>query len=545
GDKDEAEKNLRLAVKLGAKEPEAWVALCQFLATNGRKPEGEKLIPQAESALPNDVKAMALARCFEVLGQAEQARQLYQEALQARPDDMPTIQAVVNFHIRGGRLSDAEPLLNKVFQGKYKEGKTWARRGLALVQAARGDLQHFGEALAFVGLRYDAREGQVVEVEAPADGVSVDDRRVQAQVLATQPVRAFRSKAIACLLEVEKRGALTVDDRALLVRLYESDGNVARAREQWQALVNAQAANPAYLAGYADHLLRTRQLNEAGLILKRLDEVEKAKKVEAGTFGSVELTARWLEARGEGAKALELLRGYVARKGSRPTDVFLLVSSLARQKQLEEALALCDKAWEDCPSEVVSRAVIGLLRAGPVTPDQVARAQQRIEEASRKHPDDALYLLHLADIHDLRGDYLQAQAIYRRVLDKDGKNFVALNNLAWLLAQTSGDKKEALQLVGRAIEALGERPELLDTRASVFLAQKQADRAIADLEKANADARTDARSFRLAQAYLLANDRANAARAFHEAQQAGLKAEQLHPTEQKAFRQLVNELTPQ
>ena len=68
---------------------------------------------------------------------------------------------------------------------------------------------------------------------------------------------------------------------------------------------------------------------------------------------------------------------------------------------------------------------------------------------------------------------------------------------------------------------------------------------IADLERANADSRTDARAFRLAQAYFQANDRANASKVLREAQQAGLKPDQLHPIEQKAFRQLLKELEPQ
>jgi tetratricopeptide (TPR) repeat protein len=488
---------------------------------------------------------LTLALCHEILGDTESATKAMDEARRARPDHVPTLRSVAAFSVRRGKLNEAEPLFRAVLDGKVKgtaDDKAWARRWLALVQSVHADFRGFTEALSLVGLRYDAREGRLEEVNG-SPVTTVEDRRAQAQVLATQPRRLFRSKAIDCLLDIDKVGSLTPDDRFLLARLYEMENAMSRAGDQWAILAKARNANPLHMVSYVQHLLRTKQLAEVELQLGRLEDLEKERQ---SLFGFVEMKAQLLETRGQGDKAVELLRTHVQRKDARPEEVFLLVGSLARQKKTEEALKLCETAWGRCPPERVSSVSIGVLRAGKPTPQQLAQVESRVLEAAKQAPGKTSLLLNLADLADMKGDYRQAQMLYRQVLEKDAGNFVALNNLAWLLAMDTerANPQEALKLISTAIDRLGERPDLLDTRATVLLAQKQARQAIGDLERANAEARTEGRSFRLAQAYFLANDRTSAVRAFQEARQAGLSADKLHPFEQKAFQQLVNELSP-
>jgi tetratricopeptide (TPR) repeat protein len=52
----------------------------------------------------------------------------------------------------------------------------------------------------------------------------------------------------------------------------------------------------------------------------------------------------------------------------------------------------------------------------------------------------------LASAHELRGDYDKAMDRYRRVLAVDPQNVVALNNLAYALAERKHAPKEALPL---------------------------------------------------------------------------------------------------
>ena len=74
-------------------------------------------------------------------------------------------------------------------------------------------------------------------------------------------------------------------------------------------------------------------------------------------------------------------------------------------------------------------------------------------------------LSRLASLRNQQGRYAEAEALYRQVLQGDGRNLTVLNNLAFLLTFENGKTAEAMTLINRAIEFAGSLPELLDTRA--------------------------------------------------------------------------------
>jgi tetratricopeptide (TPR) repeat protein len=192
----------------------------------------------------------------------------------------------------------------------------------------------------------------------------------------------------------------------------------------------------------------------------------------------------------------------------------------------------------------VGRVSLGVLHAFRPTAAQYHRVEERLE-AEKAKDRGPVSLLYLADLYELQENYPRAVECYRQALTRDENNVAALNNLAWLLAQTSGDKEEAFKLIQRAIDRQGDVPDFLDTRAVVEMGKSQAEDAVRDLEQASADQPTASRNFRLAQAYYLAGNRDKALEALRRARSSGLKPEDLHPTEQMAFRKLTAELEPQ
>src|SRR5262249_17112297 len=152
-----------------------------------------------------------------------------------------------------------------------------------------------------------------------------------------------------------------------------------------------------------------------------------------------------------------------SRKGARPEDAILVIASLARQKQFDAALAACEEAWKACPPEDIGSASLAVLRAMKPTTEQCRPIERHLKEAQKKDPRSTAHLLLLADLYDLQGNYTEAKKSYRDVLALEEGNVVALNNLAWLLAETSDNPDQALDLIQRAIKLQGERAELLDT----------------------------------------------------------------------------------
>src|SRR5207244_943956 len=111
----------------------------------------------------------------------------------------------------------------------------------------------------------------------PQGGWSAEDQVVRARVLASQPGRPFRARAVALLQEVHRRQALSPDDQLLLAQLYlalgQDDVSWAKAREQMQLLVDTQPRNPVYLTLYAQALLDRRDYAEAERLVARLEQL--------------------------------------------------------------------------------------------------------------------------------------------------------------------------------------------------------------------------------------------------------------------------------
>jgi tetratricopeptide (TPR) repeat protein len=539
---DKAEQELRRAVELAPAAPEAHVALVRFLVWSEQRQAAEKALAEAADKLSADKLHLAVGQCQEALGNLEKARLSYRAALETRPLTPAVLRGVAAFYLRTGKPRDAEPLLRQMLDDKAKLSESearWARHNLALVLAIAGDYAQFRQALTMVDLTVDP-SGKIVET-ANAEK-RPEELRARAHVLAQQPQRPNRKKAISLLEEMSRGQWLTPDDQFLLARLYNAENNWPKARGLLRDLVTLQNRNPLYLMAYGEGLAVYKELAEAEAVIAKLDQLESANKVEPGTYATVQLRALVLEGRGEGDKAIELIRKYVARSGAPADEFLLLVRYLEKQKRIDEALDVCEKALTKCPPEQVTAAAVVLVRTANAPPAPCDRVEGWLKAALAKDERSVILRLHLADLLEARGRYQDVIAQYAIILQNDPRNVAALNNQAWFMAQAGDKTGEALPLINRAIDLMGPRADLLDTRAVVQLKLGRADLAVADLERVTAEAPSAVRWFRLACAYKLAHRPDGATRAFRQARDMGLQLSQLHPLERQAWGELYEEL---
>jgi tetratricopeptide (TPR) repeat protein len=536
----EAETTLRRALTMEEGVPDTWVALVQFLAVRGKTKEAEEVLGRAEGRLKGDKRPLALAPCYEAVGQLDKAQEQYREALKTHQDDVRVLRIASGYYLRWLQPQAAEPLLRRIVDRKVKataEDVTWARQGLAVVLAAHGDYSSFLEALALVGLKLE--DGQLAE-DGQGSENSIERRRARAHVLATRDRRALRGKAIELLEELDRQQGLYAGDRFLLAQLYEVTDAWAKAEEHLRRLSEEMSRQPVYQSRLIQNLLHQGKPGVVRPLLDRLEALEKDRKVPAGTYGSVELRARFLEATGDGQKAVDLLSAHAVREGARPEDVLLPINSLIRQKRYAPALALTERAWQTkCPPEMLAGVHTGLLRAAKANSEAVDRAERLVHGALTAAPRNVGLLLALAGLEDQRGHFAEAEGYYREIIAADPNDARALNNLAWLLALNNRKGAEALPLIQRAIDLYGPRPDLLDTRALVYLALDQADKARSDLTASIADTPTAARYLHLARVCEMTDDADGAASALRKAKALGLKRAQLHPVEVAACTKLL------
>jgi tetratricopeptide (TPR) repeat protein len=219
-----------------------------------------------------------------------------------------------------------------------------------------------------------------------------------------------------------------------------------------------------------------------------------------------------------------------------------LIQFLGRRNRISEALKLCGEIRGKTPDHLLAEVAVGVLRDGEPKPEECRQVTAWLLEDRKKHQDKAVFDLALANVADVQGQTAQAVNYYRDVLKRDGKKLLAYNNLAVLLALREGKHEEALESINKALALAGPQPDLLDTRAIVYAAMDRPEQAIADLEQATQMGKDAASSFRLASAYLQANNPRAARRAWQKARDEGFTLNLLHPLERPAARKTVEQL---
>jgi tetratricopeptide (TPR) repeat protein len=574
----EAEKSLREAVKLGAEIPDTWVTLIRFYAATGRKHEAEAMIPKAEKWIVGPAAPFALGACYETVGDMDSATKQYQKALAAGEQDPRVVRRVVAFYLREGKFDAAEAPLRKIVSGKVTakpEDVTWARRALASVLRASGNYQKLQEALALLEKNIAA-------------GSSPDDLWEKALALAASPQRERRQEAIALLEKLLPAQADIPEVRLTLAQLYLAEKDWPKAAEQFRRILTSHDREPRYITIFVSRLLERRESDEADVWLSKLD------LLAPGEFSTISLKAEALVVREQVDVALEMIRTYLtqatAKAGSAPERAailrqvatylealstiptgldakvsqakllseaeglyrryvkelpeqeLVLASFLARREYYDDALTVAEEAWPNATLAGIVRVTGDMLASGISDPAQCAKLEKLLVTASEKFKQPTVMLLELADLRNRQEHLAAAESDYRMVLKQESGSFVAMNNLAVLLAQQKKKLPEALELIGKAIEIAGPQPTLLDSRATVYLAMGKPQQAIVDLLQAVHDEPRADREYHLALANWRAGDSKAASDALDQAKKMGLKPEQLNSLERPEYQELVVKL---
>jgi putative PEP-CTERM system TPR-repeat lipoprotein len=149
------------------------------------------------------------------------------------------------------------------------------------------------------------------------------------------------------------------------------------------------------------------------------------------------------------------------------------------------------------------------LHATLAATGKTADASRFATEWLNEHPADALFRFHLGDIAFRQNDLPLAESRYREVLKLTPDNYLALNNVAWVM--TLQGKRGAVPYAQKASELQPSQPAVLGTLASALANEGQFDRAI-ELQQKVVEMQPKAPLFRLnlARIYIKANRKSQA-----------------------------------
>ncbi|MGO8751158.1 MAG: tetratricopeptide repeat protein [Thermoguttaceae bacterium] len=572
----EAEKELRTSVELAKNSAVAWVSVVQFLAGTGQKERAMQALKEAQARIPAKEAPLALAQCFEALGDISQAEKNYQKALDAAPRDAATVRQVTEFFLRSGKSQQAEAQLKRFTSGEVPASEAdavWARRALALTLVGRGEYRYLKQGL------------DLVDQNLARTNPTIQDQRAKAVLLASHPLRQRRRDAAELLEKVLQQPDASAEDRFVAAKLYLRQGDWGHASRHFRSLLAQDSKTPQYpqyLATYISAVLARQEISEAELWIPRLETIAPEQ------LSTVLLRAQILCQRGEYDAVIGRLKGYLdlpaSQKADRPARIalvatsleqlgqtlgkpeqkaaalkftseaesllrtyangganekFVLATFLARHERLEEGLGIAERAWKAAKPETIALAMVQFLSRAMGNPSQVKRCEQILVSALETHHRPVPLLLVLADLRSIQERYDEAEAIYRGILKNDPNHRLALNNLAAILALRGKQLDEAQRLIDRAIELAGPATNLLDSRAIVYLARGEFEEAFKEIEEAIADAPSPMLLFHKAEILGAMNRKTEAAAALKEAVKLGFDSKAVHPLERPGYERIV------
>jgi tetratricopeptide (TPR) repeat protein len=206
-----------------------------------------------------------------------------------------------------------------------------------------------------------------------------------------------------------------------------------------------------------------------------------------------------------------------------PNGYIPVVQSMLAQGKRKEAIEFCLSISDGKPNAELATLLANIMTAPDKPVDDIPAARAAIETAIKANGEN-VELLHAEAVRQASlGQYDDAIATFRRVLEIDPENALALNNFATVLAERPNQRGEALELIQRAIDLRGRIPALLDTHGTILLKIGDAKQAIISLEEATAGGAADARYYlHLAAAYQQAERYEDAQRMLSESRAFGL-----------------------
>ncbi len=222
------------------------------------------------------------------------------------------------------------------------------------------------------------------------------------------------------------------------------------------------------------------QMATLDLSQRRYKEAEQAfealhRAAPPGDFRALMGLVETYAAQGRFDKSIGLLKQEVARNPDRTILRLALANDYVRSGQLDAGIAEYQSLIQQNP-----KAGDLYLRLGEVQrrKGDLQAAAANFRKCAELMPNEPNAHLALAMLQDQLKQTDAAKASYQRVLQIQPDHPIALNNLAYILAETGGDLDQALTLAQRAKQKLPQDSNVADTLGWIYIKKNLSDQAI-------------------------------------------------------------------
>ncbi|HEX6964059.1 MAG TPA: hypothetical protein VF175_19480, partial [Lacipirellula sp.] len=250
---------------------------------------------------------------------------------------------------------------------------------------------------------------------------------------------------------------------------------------------------------------------------------------------------------GDHEYALKMMQEYARRA---PGHELELARFTALYGDLDQGLQMLESQFDARMDDVLAVALEVLRNRRAEAPEELdATVGRMVRTALRDDPESARRLVFEAEMLEVQDKFEESIAAYNRLLARDDMprlvRATALNNLSFILALQSKKPEDldlALRSVNEAIEILGPISDILDTRALIYVAAGEFDKAAEDMRLSVMVTPTPSKYYHLAVAELGAGNEAGAKAAWQRAQADGIAPDKVSELERDQLQEFAEKM---
>jgi tetratricopeptide (TPR) repeat protein len=448
--------NVLQQIKGHAKDfDQAYVTVGDFYLRMG---DGDSAIREYKEGMTKDAKKKSTyqKRVIEVLmrqGKRQEAAEVNTQILKDDPADNDARGLAASFLLDKGDIAKALAELQAVVT--RAPDNPVSRYNLGRAHAARGEWEQ-------------ARQQFLKAIELRPDNVVARLSLAQLQVARGEFDAALKTADAILAIDRGNINARLVESAALM-----GQKKFADSRALLDAMLKANPASPDVLFQLGVVNLGENKFKEAEDAFRRAYQLNPTNS--RGLMGIVETNM----AQNKTEEALKILQNESDKAPNRLDLLLAMGNTAVRAGKYDLAIQTFNKVLTGLDKGTKAQGDI-YLRIGETyrRKGDLNGAVQALQKARETLPDNIVVLSTLALTLDGAGRRPEAKQVYEATLKLDPNNAVALNNLAYLLAESNGDLDDALTKAQRAKQLLPNLYEISDTLGWIYLKKNLADQAI-------------------------------------------------------------------
>ncbi len=424
---------------------------------------------------------------FFRLREYARAQKEYEAALVALPKDKVIFQKrLVELYATTGNSSGANELLANILKDNPKDGEALEMRAALMlstgnrdqINQAANDLQSLvtktpdNHMLRFNYARAMIAKGDLAGAQLQLEeAIKLRPDFVVARELASRVYLARGDNGKALKAAEETLGYSRDNLSAHLVRSSAllGIGDEEKAREELDFITKnyPQNVEARYQVGFL--AWKQKDLKKAEQVFGDLYKAYPQDR--RGLVGVVETLASEKRL----PDAIKEMQKAVAADPSRRDLKLALANLQVRSEKYDEAIQLFTELLQTEPksADLLFKVAETYRRKGDLN-----QAINEFRLCSQNAPGDTQCLLQLGLLMDGTGRRDQAQPIYEQVLKIQPDNSVALNNLAFMKAESGQDLDTALQMAQRARQKVPNSPDIADTLGWIYIKKNLSEDAV-------------------------------------------------------------------